>query len=276
MKINVCVPTRGKKQYLAEYLGETLRNIAMPDTLAIVGCDSDDELPPLRPSRHMVLSVEPREDSLGAKYNRCARAYDADLYVLSMDDVAISTKGWDEILAKYAAFFKDGIGYLYIGREIHGERLPSMLAVTRRVVDLIGFCPEYFPFWWNNTWIDEIATLVQRIVPVPIETRYPLGVLPEPPRRDVNFWAQFFDETRPMRVEQAYTLIQAMDDGPTAKALLMAMMRPRMRQLALINSNLRDPEWQKAMEKVTEPRDARHQRLMDKARAAVEKISRVA
>jgi len=284
MRINVCVPTRGKPEYIQDFVWETARNATLTETRVILGMDADDHWDskrnPNRTPTNVTLSIEPREDSLGAKYNRCARAYDADLYVMSMDDVAISTKGWDEILVRHAALFKDGIGYLYFGKEMHGERLPSMIAVTRKIVDLIGFCPEFFPFWWNNTWVDEVATLIggygRRALGVPIETRYPQGELPEPPRRDVTFWAQFFDLTRPLRIAQAGTLIEAMDDGPTAKAILQATMRPKLRELAVWNSNLRDPDWGDAMTKVTEPRDARHQRLMDRARAEVEKLAKVA
>jgi hypothetical protein len=276
MKINVCVPTRGKDRYVLEYPMETIRNATLPGTRVVLGYDADDAAPSRAQApadERVIYSVAPREDALGAKYNRCARAYDADLYVLSMDDVSIATPGWDAILARYAAVFKDGIGYLYMGREINGERLPSMIAVTRKVVDLIGFCQEYTPFWWCNTWMDEVATFIgghgRRIIELPIKTRYPEGELPEPPRRDVNFWANFFDLTRPMRMQQAARLIEAMDDGATGKAVLQAMMRPRARELAVLNSNLREPEWGVAMEKRTEPRDPRHQRLVDQANETV-------
>lgn len=278
MRISVCVPTRAKTAYIGEYPVETAKNCTLPDTRIVLGFDHDDPLrpqggAPLFDNPRIIVSVEQREDALGAKYNRCARAYDADLYVMSMDDVSISTKGWDEVLAKHAGLFKDGIGYLYIGREANGEYLPSMIAVTRKVVDLIGFCPEFFPFWWNNMWVNEVATLIggsgHRIIGVPVETRYPKGPLPEPPRRDVNFWAQFFDHTRTMRVEQAMKLIEAMDDGPTAKAVLKAAMRPRLQELAVLNSRLRDPDFAQSMVRVTEPRDPRHQRLIDRANETV-------
>lgn len=282
MKINVCVPTRSKNVYLGEFPVETASRAVLPGTRVVLGFDHDD---PLRPQASAPIfdhprilgSVAPREDSLGEKYNRCARAYEADLYIMSMDDASISTPGWDEILAKHLGLFKDGIGYLYIGREPNGEYLPSMIAVTRRVVELVGFCPEFFPFWWNNMWVNEVATLIggvgHRIVGVPLETRYPSGPLPEPARRDVSFWAAFFDHTRAMRVDQANKLISEMDDGPTAKAVLKAIMRPRLQELALLNSRLRDPDFAKSMVRVTEDLDPRHARLRAQATAIMDQLT---
>lgn len=278
MIINVAVPTRGKPAYVADYPYETARNARLKTTRVVIGFDDDDNSTPVvQPHRNMQISVAQREDSLGAKFNRCARQYPADMYVLSMDDVAIATPGWDEIIAERAALFKDGIGYVYFGREINGERLPSMMAVTRRVVDLIGFCPEYFPFWFNNVWIDEVANLIggygRRVLPAEIDVRYPRGTLPEPPRRDVRFWGQFVDTSRPLRLAQAETLIEAMDDGPTAKAILRATMAAKCVEFARWNAPLCDPGIAARMVRVTEPLDGRHARLQAKASAVVASLT---
>lgn len=279
LRINVCIPTRSKLCYVNEFPADTAKNARLPGTKIVIGFDHDDPVHPSpmnslydRPS--IIVSTAQREDSLGAKYNRCARAYDADWYVLSMDDVAISTPGWDEVLAKHAALFKDGIGWLYFGREVNGERTPAMIAVSRKVVDTIGFCPEIFPFWFNNLWIDEVATLCggygQRVLPLPIAVRYPEGALPEPPRRDVKFWAEIFDLTRPQRIAQAAKLMMLADNGPTTRAVLQAQMTPKCKQFA--QSCLRDPAFADAMVKVTEPRDARHERLRQAALAMVNEL----
>lgn len=273
-RINVCVPTRSKLAYLGEYVAETARNALLPGTKVVVGFDFDDPLQatpsaPLFDNPKIIRSTAPREDSLGAKYNRCAKAYDADIYVLAVDDVAIATKGWDEALAKSFELFKDGIGYVYFGKEKNGEALPAMMAVSRKVVDTVGFCPEIFPFWFNNSWINEVACLIggygQRVLASPIQVRYPEGELPEPPRRDVSFWAKVFDLTRPQRVQQALKLIEATDHGPTAKAVLKATMKARAHELSFMHAGLMRPDVGEAMVRVTEEFDARHKRLRDNA-----------
>lgn len=276
MRINVCVPTRSKNAYLAEYPVETARNAVLPTTRIVLGFDQDDPMLPPPTSSYastnprIMTSIEPREDSLGAKYNRCARAYPADLYVLSMDDVAIATKGWDEVLAKHAGIFKDGIGYLYFGKEPGGEPWPAMIAVTKGVVERIGFCPEHYPFWFNNICIHEVATMVGRIIAPPIDVRYPER-LPESPRRDVAFWAEFHALTRPLRIEQAAKLMEAMDDGPTTRAMLRATLRGRLREFATMDA-LRDRKFAAQMVKIADPMDARHARLKTNARALIETL----
>ena len=76
MKINFCCPTRSKPDILEDFLLETVRNCRLPDTQVVVGIDADEE--PLYerffPHPRLIKSVAPREDSLGAKFNRCAAA----------------------------------------------------------------------------------------------------------------------------------------------------------------------------------------------------------
>jgi hypothetical protein len=269
VRVNLCVPTRGKPTHLAEFVGETAGNAMLPDTRIVIGCD-DDDAPLFAPpglvdnTDQIIWSVAPREDALGAKYNRCAAAYDADLYVMGVDDVAIATPGWDRILAEIAGEAPDGIAFIYFGREPHGEDLPSMIAVTKRAIEIVGFCPPFFPFWWNNTWVDEIAQMCGRVVRAPIETRYPTE-FPEPARRDVAYWARFFEATRVLREQAADRLIAASDDSNLRRRQLAELRAPLLEQLAARGACLRDEAFAAAMVRVQAPLDDRHRRLRDRA-----------
>jgi hypothetical protein len=266
MRINLCVPTRGKPGHLADFVGETAGRAVLPDTRIVVGWDNDDDaaqVPPALPP-NVQHSFADREDALGAKYNRIAAAYDADLYVMGVDDVAIATPGWDRILAEIAGEARDGIAFIYFGREPHGEDLPSMIAVTKRAVEIAGFCPPYFPFWWNNTWVDEIAQMCGRVVRAPIETRYPT-VFPEPARRDVAYWARFFEATRPFREQAAGRLIAASDDTPLRKRQLAELRAPLIAHLKARGACLLNEAFAAAMEHVHAPLDDRHRRLRARA-----------
>lgn len=266
MRINVCTPTRGKPDRLAEFVSESIRNSVLDTTRFVIGFDEDDKdtfLPTSLDPAKAIVSLAPREDSLGAKYNRCAAAYDADLYVMGLDDVAIATPGWDAKLAAAASYFRDGIGCVYFGKEPHGESLPSMQAATKRLVDLMGFfVVPHYPFWWGNTSLDEIAHMIGRIVEAEdIETRYPT-TFDKPERRDVLFWAKFFDDTRPWRER-------------IAERVLREIRKPLMEAFARRNSKLRDPRYAGTVERELSadvPLDARHQRLKQQAEQIVRSL----
>ena len=282
MRINVCIPTRSKPEYLAEYMAITQDAAALPTTRFIVAADADDvRLPEYehvcnRPGVH--LSVAAREDALGQKFNRCVSEERADIYVMAVDDVAIATRGWDEILANEAALFPDGIVNMQFGVEPHGEYIPGFQAITHRMVELQGdFAAPYFPFWWHNTWAYEIAELAGRRWPVQIAAQYPkVGEFPSAPRRDIGLWAAFFDEMRVVRAAAADRIIEACDNPPwrtaelaRARPVLMAMQLQR-------NALLRDPKFCERLEKdasLPDPLDARHARLRNKAADALSALA---
>lgn len=278
MRINVCIPTRGKPDYLAKFTDLSLKNSTLDTTRFVIGLDDDDKGVEYVIPRHtdkIISSTAKREDALGAKYNRCAAAYDADLYVMGLDDVGIATPGWDEKLAEAASQFKDGIGCVYFGQEPHGEDMPSMQAVTRRMVDLMGFfVVPHFPFWWGNTSLHEIAHFVDRIRYADIETAYP-EKFPAPPRRDILFWAKFFDDTRQWRWEVAQKLIAEMDEPESFKKSLFNRASVLSWGFAKRNSCLRDPQVARVLEQgsLPDPLDERHMRLKAAAMSMLRKAA---
>lgn len=215
MKINLCTPTRGKPSYLSEWVGKTLANAVLPGTRIVIGSDDDDPLlddirAAFAGDPRVIHSTAPREDSLGAKYNRIAAACPADIYVMGIDDVAIITPGWDRELTRVASLFTDGIGFVYFGREKSGESLPSMIATTARTIEVMGFfCPPYFQFWWNNTWLDQLARLTGRLLYAPIETEYPESYPPSRTDPTIAWWSNVFDQTQSLRLRQAEKLLDA-------------------------------------------------------------------
>lgn len=260
MKINVCTPTRGKPDHLREFVTESIANSVLDEMRFVIGLDDDDphHLEALKAvsGQKVIHSIAGREDALGAKYNRCAKAYDADIYVMGLDDVAIKTPGWDAMLVAAAGVFPDGIGCVYFGKEPHGESLPSMQAATKRLVELMGFfVVPHYPFWWGNTSLDEIAHMIGRIVVAEdIETRYPT-TFDKPQRRDIAFWGEFFDKTRPWREQ-------------IAEKVLREIRKPLLKQFELRNSRVRDPVYAATVERELSadvPLDDRHQRLKQAA-----------
>ncbi len=101
------------------------------------------------------------EDTIAEKFNR----------VLSTEPTFISSwsitrrilpKGFDQKILDAAAVFPDGIGIVY--NNLVNASFPSTNAMTRKLVDLMGYMyPPYFPYWFVDHWMDDIARLTDRI-----------------------------------------------------------------------------------------------------------------
>lgn len=259
-KVVVCVASRGRPTLVWDTVQITLAASTRPDTMVSVALDRDDETIDIphwaADDLRVRLSILPREDSLGEKYNRCALKCPGDLYVIATDDAAIATPGWDDRLAAAAASLPGGIGVVYFGKMTIESALPAMYAVTARFAELVGYLqPTHFPTWWHDTWTDEIARMTGTIVRADVEAFYPdkheaarsRGV------RDVLFWARFFEETRRLRVAAARTIL--MDP---------ALRGRRLEPVPSYNTLLLDPERARQVEASAgfdAPDDVRYQRI---------------
>lgn len=266
MKVTLCVATRGRPSLLRQSLTATLGTSVCDETRIVVGCDEDaspDERPWEITNDKIVVSVAPREDSLGAKYNRCQRAAPADLYVVGCDDTVIATPGWDARLLEVAAMFTDRLGIIYFGN-IPGVFKPG-IAVTHGIVEHAGyFMQPYTPFWWHDTWIDEIGHMIGRIVRADLDV-VPIGKIGASRGcREIDFWARFFDETRPLRRQTADGIIDASNDQPWRKLQLRQNLPFLEHGFLQRNSNLRSPDEARKLEAIygfDAPADERYMRV---------------
>lgn len=219
MTVSLCIASRGRPGELHHTVQGAMGLAMMPDTFASVALDLDDESTVILPELpNTIISLDERETSLGAKYNRAMEARNADLYVLGVDDAYPSNQGWDQKLSDAAAQFTDGIGVVFFGeKRKHPFDLPDGIAVTRKWIEQVGFfCPPYFPFWWHDTWIDELAKMTVRYVWADVKWEKhgasEVGGHKTTRMREVSWWAKFFDATRQQRVNKAVEMINASDN----------------------------------------------------------------
>lgn len=213
--------SRGRNELLIRTLYDTMRNAVRYDTEVVIVLDDDDpqqlDLKVIDADfffwPRITVVTGPREDTLGAKYNRgYAQAPRAKLYVPFVDTVAIQTPGWDQKLYKAAKQFRDGIGSVYFGTQQNPMTLPQMVCLTRKFIELQGyFMPPYFSFWWHDTWTNEVSTLTRRVTYADIK----LSKLPDDKKtrgaRDIYFWATCYYELRHERYAAARKIINASD-----------------------------------------------------------------
>jgi hypothetical protein len=208
--ITVSLPTRGEAPHLDAVVKSYVELAEDQENLRVVV--SVDEGDPaweggrslkLRDHPSVILSRAAREDAIGDKWNRSISVSPADIYCVATDDNAVATRGWDARVRAGAALYADDVGVLYYGEA--NAVLPMCQAVTAGWAEgFVGIYPTHFPYWFIDMWLDELAMMTGRMVWVDVaigscggERGKTRGL------RDVRFWNQFFDLTRPLREAQA-------------------------------------------------------------------------
>jgi hypothetical protein len=196
LAINLC--TRNRPQLVLSTVERTLANIRNRSTLFVVSVDDDDE-PTIEALAHymskdvgVLIAIAPREDTLGEKYNRILKIEpQADVYLTMVDYAPHVTPGFDERILAAAKVFPDGIGVVY--NWMANLSFPQINAVTRGLVERMGYIyPPYFPYWFVDHWLDDIAKQIDRIAfaDVHIDVSKRPGTME---MREPELWATFFD-----------------------------------------------------------------------------------
>jgi len=261
-RLAISLATRGRPALLKETLERTLPNIRRKSTRLLVSIDDDDiatltRVRDLPNDDRVRYSIAPREDSLGAKYNRILGT-PADVYLAMVDYAPHLTKGFDDKILKAAAIFPDGIGVVF--NRYANLSFPEINAVTRNLALRMGyFYPPYFPYWFVDHWLDDIARMIGRIayVDIVIDVSKRPGTMD---RREPGFWATFFDATHVIRERRAREILTDLHDPKWRKTLLERSFPVIAQHSMMINDNVRSiANWR------PEEIDERYRRL--KARA---------
>jgi hypothetical protein len=213
MALTIVLATRGRPLLLCETLRRTYPNIIRDDTRLVVAIDDDDAetvMADLPSDPHLVISQKPREDSIGEKWNRGYRDDPADLYMIMADYTPVITPGFDQRMLDAGARFRDGIGVVF--GHMANYSFSSTYGVTHGLCDKLGWMfPPFFPFWFVDHWIDDIARLIDRISFADVQLTWPEKKNQTQEMRDLGFWATFFDAMRLMRRRQARHIIDSPD-----------------------------------------------------------------
>lgn len=208
MNLTINLATRGRPQRLLHTVEHTLPNMALDSTRLLISVDDDDQptldaLSDLPRDERIIPVIRPREDALGAKWNR-AMLYPADVYMPLGDYTPLTTPGFDRLVLE-ANVFPDNIGAIY--SQMANLSFPSIWCVTHGLAERMGWmCPPYFPYWFVDHWVDDVAKLIDRISFVDMQ----ISIFEKPKTqevREVAFWSTLFDSQRLVRRAQARAII---------------------------------------------------------------------
>ncbi len=232
MNLTMIIATRGRPKLLLETVNHTIPNISRPDTQLLICVDEDDkptiECLPRLPTTQVIVSVKPREDTRGAKYNRALTEARADLYLPAVDYAPILTPGFDQAFINGAWMFPDGIGCVF--SPMADDLVARLQAVTAGLAEKLGFIynPDY-PYWFIDHELDDIAKMIDRFVFVDVD----VSCVKRPAKtiglRDLVFWTSYYDAMTPWRQGKAREIIDSVEFE--APQWMKGMLRDRYRHI---------------------------------------------
>ena len=248
-------------------VAQTLPLIKEPDTRLVIAADDDDDgtislqnVPALMDPR-IIWSIEPREDSLGAKYNRVLRIAPADVYCVMTDDCPHVTAGFDTKILETATVYPDG--YAVIVNHLANQAFTQMNAVTAKMVAAMDnkIYVEYFPYWFIDHWLEDVAKQIGREVFVDVmldcNKSNEIGTLD---KKEPHFWGTVFNALHVERAMLAQRIINAPDfeETPARKKALLRNQILTFEWSQIINNRLQGDQGQQVLAD-----DVRYHRLKD-------------
>lgn len=277
MKLVINIITRGRPQMIMETVENFLANItSLSDTGLMVSVDDDDAatIQALAKFPGIHISIKPREDFIGDKWSRGFREFpDADAHMLVADYAICRTKGFDQKIIEAVELLPDNIGVV-IGKFANAS-FSSFQVVTRGLAERMGFVyPPYFPYWFVDHWVDDIARMIGRLVYVDVEIDAVSRKQRTQGMRDLVFWATFFDLCRERRRECAKQVIwhndfklQNWHRGMLQDSFPITEVRSKW-----INDNVRATAHEAEARVSSGPLDDRYLRILNAAKAMVPEL----
>lgn len=243
MNLTIVAQTRNRPAILKETLTRTLPALTL-DTTILVCADDDDfatlnALDTLPKDSRLKVSIKPREDTRGPKYDRALTEAPADVYLLTTDKVPITKPGFDRAILDAARLFPDGIGC--VASPLINASFPGLQAPTAKLVELMGYLyPPHFPFWFIDHWLDDVMRMTGRYITVDMGSdHFALPVQGTIGLRHLVFWTTYFDAMMPEREEQALKIIEALDEPDWRKTALISNFQTVTFRSKWINDTVR-------------------------------------
>ena len=221
-EISILCGTRGRPEMLAKSFASLKASTVQKDKTHLwIYVDEDDQV--MRqaieartipdPGLLIHWHIAPRTAGLGqihqALWNASGRA--SEVYMLSTDKSDFTTPGWDDIVRAKFAEYPDGVLLAFPHDPNTADQATYTILGWGWVKTLGYFYPGYFPFWFDDLWVDQVGRMTGRFFKLPMVIA-PIGGRGRTQRmRNVPFWVRFFQLMLPERKDAARKLIAAMN-----------------------------------------------------------------
>ena len=180
IRFSILCPTR-KRPHNMELLTKSIIDTAhSPEVIEIIFYIDDDDDESLSKSRelsshHNVRSIVGKRIVLSQMWNICHQHAVGEIFMHCGDDIIMRTSGWDSIVFNAFEEIHDKIAFVY-GDDMNPGVIPNFGThgfIHRNWTDTIGyFVPPYFSSDWNDTWLNDVAKMLNRHYQIPIQTEH--------------------------------------------------------------------------------------------------------
>lgn len=154
--------------------------------------------------------IAPRPLTLGHAFNDIAvEAMNSAGYLVGFpEDFNVTMPGWDSQTRRKFAAYPDGVALGYIRDPMYDDDNVKMLVVRKEWCEAVGdFLPPYFPFWFSDTWVDQLSKLADRKFDIEIAITDVGGKGKTRRMWNMPFWNRFFLETAGQRFDMVSRLL---------------------------------------------------------------------
>lgn len=174
-RISLLCPTRNRPDSVRRLVSSARETASEPRRLEFVfytDRDAPGSVPAFECHQASINVLVGDRIVLSEMWNRCFDHARADVFMHCGDDIVFRTDGWDELVVGAFEKVQDRIAL------VHGDDGFNYGCVThgflhRRWVEAVGyFVPPYFASDYNDLWLTEVATALDRKIAVDILTEH--------------------------------------------------------------------------------------------------------
>lgn len=175
--ISILLPSRGRPSNIVRLANSIFETASNPSEIEIiVRLDEDD------PKLNEYMDSPPKQTTyftgprvvLSEMWNECYERARGDILMHCGDDIIFRTMGWDAVVKDTFELYPDRIVFVFGNDDSpHNGTFGTHGFIHRNWVKAVGyFVPPYFSSDYNDTWLNDVARMIDRHRHIPILTEH--------------------------------------------------------------------------------------------------------
>lgn len=188
-RIAILCPTRNRPKFLRELVSTAIETAEKPDLLEFIFYIDDDDRSYDNIFQQfedifedffdenpqcIVRKITGPRIVLSEMWNKCWEQASSDIFMHCGDDIRFRTENWDKIVCDKFDEYDDKIVFTY-GYDgfFHNKDFGTHGFIHRNWTDVLGYMvPPYFCSDYNDTWLNDIAKMLDRHFYIDIYTEH--------------------------------------------------------------------------------------------------------